>query len=892
MEIKNSFIKVLLILVGLSSYSQTVNFEGKITTTSSKPLKGANVLAFPSDKNQDLVYAITDEKGFFKLKLNINSFYNISISFLGYNKIQNKIYIKDRNLIKNFVLSENFEKLDDIVIDYKPPIIAKKDTITYDIKSFIKGNERKLRDVLSKLPGIEVDKKGNIMANGKIVSKILVENKTFFTGNPKLAVNNIPAYVIEKISLLDNYNARKLLKQFNQSEELALNVSLKEDKKKFVFGDVEAGVGINKRHELSTNLFYYSPNSNFNVIGDLNNTGKSSFSLRDYIDFEGGINSFFRNSNNSNTFNEELSQFLNNNDFISRSSKFGAVNYRISKNKSEFNSYLIASKAETNTLENSFNIYQNVNIPLEEVRKTSKVLEDSFILTKLNYDYHPNINEQLNVSSYFKINSNSGENRISTFNPNLDNFINTVKNVNTYKVKTNFSYGNKMSDNHTVFIESAYELSKGKSLNEWYTDQNIFQSLIPLINEETFNIFQDKHLKNGSFNFVFKDFWNLKKFKQLYSSIGFNINSSSLFNKDLQILNNGDVNNFESSGFGNDFNSDFFDLYLGFEYKFQLGKLTLLPTFFYHNYFWRNKQNDLEIVRNKKIILPQVKARVVFNKSEKIVFNYEKNVMFPRVDQMIDNFILTSFSSVSKGNIKLENDLSHNFSMSYTKFNLFKGISISLNANYSLREQIIRDIVNQEGIESVSETFNLDRPEKNWLLSARLKKKINKLRYSFNGRLSENEYNLILNSENFTTISKNYVMSLGVETLFNEHPNLNLNYSKNYNTYLLHNQTNQFENEILKVEFDIDFYKDFTYNFNLMHNKYENLNQNISNTFNISNTSLVYTKSSSPWVGEINVTNLFDVKFKRRNSVNSILISDTNTFINPRIIMFKLGYNL
>lgn len=64
------------------------------------------------------------------------------------------------------------------------------------------------------------------------------------------------------------------------------------------------------------------------------------------------------------------------------------------------------------------------------------------------------------------------------------------------------------------------------------------------------------------------------------------------------------------------------------------------------------------------------------------------------------------------------------------------------------------------------------------------------------------------------------------------------------------------------------------------------------NTLDIVNASLFYQKEDSPWGFEVSATNLFDVKFKQQNSFSSFLISDSKTFILPRIIMFKLSYKL
>ena len=196
------------------------------------------------------------------------------------------------------------------MVETEMAIIVKQDTIIYRTDQFRTGEERKLREVLKKLPGVEVDREGNVSVNGKRVTKLLVEGKTFFTGDTKMGVNNIPADAVDEVVALDNYNEVAFLKGLSDSDQLALNIKLKEGKKEFIFGEVEAGAGIKERYLLHPTLFYYSPRTAVNVIGDFNNVGKKSFTLRDYMDFEGGVAGMLENpSAISGIFNSDFARF-------------------------------------------------------------------------------------------------------------------------------------------------------------------------------------------------------------------------------------------------------------------------------------------------------------------------------------------------------------------------------------------------------------------------------------------------------------------------------------------------------------------------------------------------------------------------------------------------------
>ncbi|MDN6280373.1 MAG: carboxypeptidase-like regulatory domain-containing protein, partial [Psychroflexus sp.] len=278
--------------------SQNINLKGSIKDSLGQVLPNTNVLAKPLTNAADFQFAISGTEGKYSLKLQKSHSYELSVTHLGFNKIVDTISLED-DTQRNFTLQNSTEQLDEVIIETEMAVIVKEDTITYRTDQFKTGEERKLRDVLKKLPGMKVDRAGNVTVNGKPVTKLMVDGKAFFTGDEKLAVNNIPADAIGEVEALDNYSEIAFLKGLEDSNRMALNIKLKEGKKRFLFGDVAAAGGIKNRYKLNPTLFYYSPKTAVNIIGDLNNTGQKSFTFKDYIDFEGGYDKA-TNSNNLN----------------------------------------------------------------------------------------------------------------------------------------------------------------------------------------------------------------------------------------------------------------------------------------------------------------------------------------------------------------------------------------------------------------------------------------------------------------------------------------------------------------------------------------------------------------------------------------------------------------
>ncbi|MCK5638567.1 MAG: carboxypeptidase-like regulatory domain-containing protein, partial [Flavobacteriaceae bacterium] len=274
-------------------FSQTVKLEG-IVNDKSGPLEMANVIAFKKGTNLLQSYSITDVKGRYKLNLEQNMGYTLKVSYLGYTTINVDIEIDDsENQTKNIEMLESNESLNDIELTYEMPVKIIGDTIVYNTDSFITGTEKKLEDILDKLPGIEIDDNGEIEVEGKKVKKVLVEGKEFFDGDTKLATQNIPASAVDKVQVLKNYNEVSGMRGItNDEDNIAINIKLKEGKNRFWFGEVNAGVGVSdedSKYLAKPKLFYYSPDKSVNVLADFNNIGEPPFTRRDYFRFTGGL---------------------------------------------------------------------------------------------------------------------------------------------------------------------------------------------------------------------------------------------------------------------------------------------------------------------------------------------------------------------------------------------------------------------------------------------------------------------------------------------------------------------------------------------------------------------------------------------------------------------------
>jgi len=831
-------LNVLLIFSIYSLSAQNITLQGKITDTNGKPLSFANVIADPQS-NAPIAFAISDDTGQYKMILESEQMYRVTVSYLGYTPKTIKIESSE-DQVKNFELVESSEELGEVALSYTPPVVVKKDTITYRTDAFTTGEERKLRDVLKKLPGIEVDRAGNVTVQGKRVTKILVEDKEFFTGDSKLAVNNIPADVVDKIEVLDNYNEVGFLKGLEDSEDMAMNIKLKENKKKFVFGDIEVGGGIEERYLIHPSLYYYSPKTSVNVIGDFNNIGVKSFTVKDYLEFEGGTNKLINDAKGYfSLLNDDFTKFLGSQDFTASRNQFGALSLNQFINRTtDLSAYIIWSDLRNETEVETLNDYLASDNLIERRTNTGEQ-SSSLGIGKLKLKIKPDDGSDITLGTYFKASSNHLQNNILTITEQNSNIINTNADADNVLVKQDLQWHKQFNKKHTTSAVFNYNFQRATPNTNWLTDETILQGLIPIIDENIINIFQTKKSSSHSFDTALKHYWVLNRFNHIYFTLGGQLAFDNLATSEFQRLEDGSVNNFSEFGFGNDTGLTFNDLYIGMHYKTQLGKLTLKPGLFYHNYNWKIDQFDESLSNNKIVLLPEFTANVEFSNTKKLAFNYNLKTRFPSISQFANRFVLQNFNSIYQGNDQLENELYHHIRFRYYRFSIFKDLFYNFNGSYRFKEDNFKNTTTIQGIDFVSSPVLSDFEDKVWSFDSSLKKGFGKYKFSIRGSLTLADYEKPINNELIANTSDVYSFGGGIETRFKNLPNFEINYTKSITEYRA-NASSNFQTDLLSIFLNYNFFDDFVFKADYQFENYENRTLDNNNTFNVANVSLLY----------------------------------------------------
>jgi len=287
------------------SFSQSKEFKvtGKLIGSDDQaPLEAATIYMQRVKDSALVTYTISDKHGAFSLEdTTADEYLNLYISYVGYKTYFQKIKIdKPVYDLETIPLEINSSSLDEVVIKSVAPVTIKKDTLEFNVKSFKTKKDANVEDLLKKLPGVEIDEEGKITVNGKEVNKILVNGKPFFGNDPSITTKNLTKDIIEKIQIVDTKSKSDAFAGKKSSgENKTINLTIKEENNKGVFGRLSAGGGTDERYELAGMVNIFDNDQRVSVLAGGNNTNSPGFSFGEISKMfgPGGNRSF--NSNGS-----------------------------------------------------------------------------------------------------------------------------------------------------------------------------------------------------------------------------------------------------------------------------------------------------------------------------------------------------------------------------------------------------------------------------------------------------------------------------------------------------------------------------------------------------------------------------------------------------------------
>lgn len=267
--------------------AQDIILKGKINDKDdSKAIVGATVQAMLGQDSVNRQSVVSDSRGRFEIKNLTAGNYTITITSSGYETIVQKINLQASNKEPiPFTLTKLSKLLGEVTITSRtPPVKQKGDTVEFSASQFKVNPDATAEDMIRKLPGITVDKNGNVTSGGDQVRKVTVDGRDFFGDDATAALRNLPAEVIDKIQVFDRLSDQAAFTGFDDGNSTkSINIVTKGGMRNGQFGRIYAGAGTDGRYQAGGNVSLFKNNRRLSIVGLTNNINQQNFATQDLL---------------------------------------------------------------------------------------------------------------------------------------------------------------------------------------------------------------------------------------------------------------------------------------------------------------------------------------------------------------------------------------------------------------------------------------------------------------------------------------------------------------------------------------------------------------------------------------------------------------------------------
>ncbi len=715
--------KILLFaLLGFCNYisAQSFDLSGVIQdATSTETLPNATVVVLNATDSVYVNFALSNNDGEFKIQDIESGNYLLQITYLGYKQLTKAIELTEDLDAGVLLLAPTLNQLDDVIIEgERVPVIVKNDTLVYNADAFKTQPNDVVEDLLRKMPGIEVESDGTIIAQGEEVQQILVDGKEFFGKDPKIATKNLPAKAIDKVEVFDKKSEMAEFSGIDDGErQKTMNLELKEDHKQGYFGTVEAGYGTDERYNGRLSLNRFSPKLQMSSIGNLNNVNDQGFSVGEYMNFMSSLGGFGGGSNRIRLGQGDvpISQGLSNG-FVNTAAGGLNMNYEFAE-KTDLNvSYFV------NSIENT--------IDRTTDRETFIRRDDVFYSKDTSNQSSSNLNNKLSLkfdheidsSQNFTISSNLSFNRADLESLNLSEL---RSNANILENTGDRAYQSDI-DNYDVSGSLTYKKKFGsvkKRIFTFNTSLNNAENdfLGKLISENIFlpedsgkktieNLLQRQVQNDRDKSYQFRSSFVEPLGNNRYLEFNYRIQDYNTV-LDRDVFDIIDQLQFGNTDLSNNYVRDYIYNRFGLGYHLNTEKTSLTLE---ANYQISNLDGELQDAQNNirfnnKSFLPRVTYRYEFMRGHHINMRYNTNVREPSLDQLQPITDNTDPLNIYQGNPGLQPEYRHTFRTNYIKWDQFSFRSIFgfFTATYT-KNKITNETIVDEQFRQISRPINID----------------------------------------------------------------------------------------------------------------------------------------------------------------------------------------
>lgn len=437
---------LLIIIVTLCcaghTQAQSLSIRGTvIDSLSGQPLEDATVSLFHLPDDRLLHQRRSGKKEFVFANLDPGA-YRLITTYLGYKADTLTVNPDPANPVTRIRirLYHSASDLMQVIVNAAiPPAIVRNDTIAFNAAAFPTRRNATVEDLLRKLPGIEIDKNGNVTMQGQKVDKIYLDGKEFFLNDPRTATQNLPADIVDQVEAFDSQTEKARLTGIRETTGTkSLNIKLKKNRKRGYFGKIYAGTGTSTGTSASTGLAgSTTPNAGTDLTGSYSAGGTATSLGNSWIFASGNVNNInnqFTGTDNKNGPGSGGLQTFNN----------AQLNFRNDKNSK----LSVTLNAGTNGVKTVLNQTTQQQTYLTD----SSLLQNSYNQTRSHsQSYHGNAFLEYNIDSMNLVNLRSAVMPQTSGNSTMDTVgISTLKTTGGYLSNQGNTYNSSNSNGYSL----------------------------------------------------------------------------------------------------------------------------------------------------------------------------------------------------------------------------------------------------------------------------------------------------------------------------------------------------------------------------------------------------------------------------------------------------------
>ncbi|TDQ06991.1 carboxypeptidase-like regulatory domain-containing protein [Pedobacter metabolipauper] len=881
-------ISLVFVLFYLESSAQT-EVSGSVKDAKNKPVASATVTLKSSD-GKIAAYSRSNDKGTFTLKVPANTAaLTLEVSSLGYKR--EVLPFSELQKTYNFTLTDAAIDLPTVVINNRPKLKLNGDTLSYQLSDFSNKQDRVLGDVLKKMPGIEVAANGKISYNGKGISNFYIDGDNLLDDKYNIATRTIPKEAVDKVQVIENDQPIKMLRGKSNSDDVALNITIKDEAKLKLIGQASLGAGLPSHFDESANgMMFNKRYKGINYI-KANNTGKDpaqdliSHNMSDYLKrLDGSKPNAMLSSGAAGVPDLPQNRYLFN--------RAGLINvnnlFNLRKEvQLKTNIYYMKDRQQRD-----YNKYTEIYLPTGDVSYSEN--QNNTSRPDL---FHAQANLNVNrdksyLNNTFMVDYNPVNYQVGLITNNAP--LGQQLNQKMFDVSNELSYMNTLKSGKIYYIYSY--------LN--YANLPEQLSITPGLNEPQFNNGEPyaRLTQNSKApSYYTNNYFSLKHASstlvQTYKT-GFSLQSKQL----ITTLNAVQANNTSSpatTNAVNDLDWNRSNLYVEGIYEFKsidekIQATVKLPAT-YQNINYQDPGYALDQTLERFYLNPGLSFKYQTGIENYVQLSYNKRNELGTMDDIYRGGILRNYRSLFANDAPLSEKKTNGANLS---FNYKKAITMfffSLQANYSQ--------VNLNTISSSVITDNLQQrivlPFENDIESYGLSGSISKYLFSLKTTISaglswsENTANQIQNGELLPYKNTNNGFKSGIQTKINN--NINFNYSINYNqinskTSANNRAVTRYDQINQQVELSVTMLNNVFVNLTGEHLYTSQSGQN-SLSYLFSDLSARYKFNKIRTDLELGVTNLANIKTYRAVYLSSNAFTSGTYEIPGRIAMLKATFN-